>query len=225
MAEAHFLRAYYYTWLWKLWGNIPYYTVNPSTSPYLVEQISADEVYPKIIEDLDYALGENRLPESVDITMKGRVTKAVAQMLKAEVVMYQNDESRYAEVLSDMRSIISSQLYSLHDDFAGMWEDAGEWCEESIWEINYHDLNAQRSWGNPIAAGGTVLPTLIGINECKDEKFAGGWGFGTVNPDLYNSYDDDDQRKDGGILNFANIKKLIRMLRIHRAMKILVISC
>lgn len=89
MAEAHFLRAYYYTWLWKLWGNIPYYTVNPSTSPYLVEQISADEVYPKIIEDLDYALGENRLPESVDITMKGRVTKAVAQMLKAEVVMYQ----------------------------------------------------------------------------------------------------------------------------------------
>ena len=44
--------------------------------------------------------GENRLPESVDITMKGRVTKAVAQMLKAEVVMYQNDESRYAEVLS-----------------------------------------------------------------------------------------------------------------------------
>lgn len=56
------------------------------------------------------------MPESVDITMKGRVTKAVAQMLKAEVVMYQNDESRYAEVLSDMRSIISSQLYSLHDD-------------------------------------------------------------------------------------------------------------
>ncbi|MCI5744103.1 RagB/SusD family nutrient uptake outer membrane protein [Phocaeicola faecicola] len=207
LAEAHFLRAYYYTWLWKLWGNIPYYTVNPSTSPYLVEQISADEVYPKIIEDLDYALGGNRLPESVDITMKGRVTKAVAQMLKAEVVMYQNDESRYAEVLSDMRSIISSRLYSLHDDFAGMWEDEGEWCEESIWEINYHDLNAQRSWGNPIAAGGTVLPTLIGINECKDEKFAGGWGFGTVNPDLYNSYDDDDQRKDGGILNFAKYKE------------------
>ena len=178
-----------------------------SVAELRVEQISADEVYPKIIEDLDYALGGNRLPESVDITMKGRVTKAVAQMLKAEVVMYQNDESRYAEVLSDMRSIISSRLYSLHDDFAGMWEDEGEWCEESIWEINYHDLNAQRSWGNPIAAGGTVLPTLIGINECKDEKFAGGWGFGTVNPDLYNSYDDDDQRKDGGILNFAKYKE------------------
>lgn len=207
LAEAHFLRAYYYTWLWKLWGNIPYYTSNPSTPPYLVQQIKADEVYSHIIEDLNFALEGTRLPTVVDITLKGRITKATAQMLKAEVVMYQNDASRYPEVLEDMRSIINSGLYQLHTDFAAIWEDAGEWCDESIWEINYNDLNAQRSWSNPLGAGGTVLPTLIGINECKDEKYAGGWGFGTVNPSLYNAYDDDDQRKDGGILNFAKYQK------------------
>lgn len=203
LAEAHYLRAYYYSWLWKLWGNIPYYDANPSTPPYYVAQISPDEVYPHILADLDYATAGNRLPETVDIQSKGRVTKAAAQMLKAEVVMYQNDATKYAEVLADMKAIINSGEYDLHKNFAEIWNDGGEWCKESVWEINYNDLNAQRTWDNPIGCGGTVLPTLIGINNCKSPDYAGGWGFGTVNPDLYHAYADADQRKDGGILNFA----------------------
>lgn len=203
LAEAHYLRAYYYSWLWKLWGNVPYYDVNPTTPPYYVEQIKADDVYAKIVADLDYAISDDKLPEVVPTAAKGRITKAAAQMLKAEVVMYQNDESKYAEVLTDMKAIIASEKYDLHNNFGEIWDDAGEWCEESIWEINYDDLNSQRSWGSPIACGGSVLPTLIGVNGCKSPVYAGGWGFGTVNAALYSSYSDDDQRKDGGILNFA----------------------
>ncbi len=207
IAEARVLRAYYYSWLWKLWGNIPYYNINPTTEPYLVEQLTADNVYIKIIEDLEAAITSNQLIVNADVTEKGRVTLGMAQMLKAEVVMYQNDDSRYASVLTDMKSIINSDEYDLHADFAEIWEDEGEWCDESIWEINYSDKNSSRAWENPLAVGGTVYPKLIGINSLKESaEYDGGWGFAPVREEFYNIYQSSDQRRDGGILNFDAYK-------------------
>ena len=44
-------------------------------------------------------------------------------MLKARVVMYQKDQSRYAEVTADMAEIINSNEFELFEDFADMWLD------------------------------------------------------------------------------------------------------
>lgn len=78
--------------------------------------------------------------------------------------MYQQDASRYGAVLADMREIIGSGLYSLRSDFASIWSDNGEWGSESIFEVNYTDSPSSRTWESPTKAGGTVFPTLIGIN-------------------------------------------------------------
>lgn len=207
LAEAHTLRAYYYFWLWKLWGNVPYYSVNPSTPPYIIPQAKAYEIYEKIIEDLNFAIEGDKLPATVSSDQLGRFTKAAAQMLRANAVMYQNDEAKYAVVLSDMKAIINSGIYDLNPSFGDIWEDKGEWSKESIFEVNYTDDLSARSWGNPLGAGGSVYPTLIGINACKSPKYAGGWGFEPVEKALYELYDDTDQRKDGGILNFAKHKQ------------------
>ena len=45
-AEARFLRAFYYHILWKFWGSVPYYTVNPNGEDvaYIVPQLTEDEV-------------------------------------------------------------------------------------------------------------------------------------------------------------------------------------
>lgn len=202
-AEALTLRAYYYHILWKYWGNVPHYNVNPSTMPFLVDQISADELYKHIVADLDLALADDKLPLTVSAEEYGRLTRAVPQMLKANVVMYQNDESKYAEVLTEMREIISSKRYKLLDDFSKVWEDEGEWSTESIFEINYSDdRGGGRSWGNPLGAGGTVVPQLIGMYTLTgSSEYQGGWGFGPVSASVYALYNDKDARKDGGILS------------------------
>ncbi len=205
VAEAYVLRAYYYTWLWKLWGNIPHYVHNPDEAPYLVDQLTADAVYELIIEDLDFALDGGALLTDVSSSQKGRVCESMAQMLKTEVVMYQNDSSRYEEIYLDMQSIINSYLYSLNGDFAEIWEDEGEWCAESIWEINYSDTNAERSWTYANGTGGTVLPALIGVNAMSGSSdYNSGWGFGTVNADLYALYNAADTRRDGGIFSISD---------------------
>lgn len=207
-AEAYVLRAYYYTWLWKLFGNVPYYERNPTGPDYLIDQLTADGVYAKIIGDLDAALTGSGLPKVVKSAELGRFTRAAAQMLRANVVMYQQDASRYATVLTDMREIIGSGLYSLRSNFAGLWTDSGEWGSESIFEVNYTDSPSSRTWENPTKAGGTVFPTLIGINGYSGPEWdTGGYGFEPVEEALYNAYEGDDTRRDATILNFAKYRQ------------------
>jgi len=115
-AEAHFLRAYYTHWLWKFWGNIPYFEEPLTEPPYMTRQYTADEIYAEIMQDIDVATTEGWLPMSTTGANTGRINRAAALMLKARVVMYQKDESRYAEVTSDMAEIIKSNEYELFDD-------------------------------------------------------------------------------------------------------------
>lgn len=207
-SEALTLRAYYYSILWKYWGNIPYFDKNPSQSPYLEKQLSADEVYTNIMKDLKTVIESNTLPASVPPNELGRFTQSAAQMLRANVVMYQGDLTMYPTVLSDIQSIINSNQYQLMSNFASIWEDAGEWGSESIFEVNYTDESSARTWGNPYGAGGSPTPTLIGMyggTNMPDYDDVG-WGFGPINKTIYDLYDAADQRKDGGILNFEKYK-------------------
>ncbi len=199
-AEATVLKAYYYTLLWKFWGNIPYYDKNLET-PYLTAQLGHDEVYEKIVTRLQEAIDMNILPMKVAAGEEGRVSLAMAYMLYAEAVMYQNDQTRYQTALDYMKEIISAGSYSLVDDYAGIWLESGEWCAESIWEINYTSEGGVRSWDSPIATGGTVYPILIGIAGCST-TFSDGWGFGPVAASAYEMYEEGDIRRDGGILNW-----------------------
>ena len=50
-AEALFLRAYYLHHLWKLFGNIPFFT-EPLEDPFMAPQKSADEIYSCIMRDI-----------------------------------------------------------------------------------------------------------------------------------------------------------------------------
>lgn len=204
-AQARVLRVFYYNWLWKFWGNIPYFEVNLE-APYLGQQLSADEVYAKMMTDLEGALALGALPMSETGTAnQGRVTKAMANMLYAEVVMYQKDESRYAKALELMKEIINSGKYALHPDFAQIFKVEGEWSKESIFEINYKNENAVRSWGNPQAAGGSVLPRLISPSGWADGTAGhdGGWGFCPLRTETAEMYAPSDKRKAATCWNAA----------------------
>lgn len=197
--QARLLRVYYYNILWHYYGDIPFYLTNLS-SPYQADQISADKVYENLIAEMEDILKNNVLPMRWDNANAGRVSKAFAYMLYAELVMYQNDTQRYPQALAYMKEIINSGDYSLMSNFADIWKESGEWGSESIFEINYQDDQAGRDWGTSKSAGGTVLPTLISPNGWQggDGWSAGqdGWGFLPMRVETYNMYEDGDQRRD-----------------------------
>lgn len=203
IAEAKVLRAYYYIWLWKLWGNLPYYEVNLE-NPYTTPQLDADDVYTGIVTTLEEAIEDGGLPLKSTVDNTGRATLAFAYMLYADAVMYQNDETRYETALLYMNEIIGSLDYKLNGDFAAIWEEDGEWSDESIFEVNYFSVNGAKDWGAVLADGGTVTPKLIGINNLADSpEFDGGWGFEPVRQETYDMFEAIDLRKDASVLNFA----------------------
>ena len=198
-AEAHFLRAYYVHLLWKFYGNVPYFEEPLSESPYMTRQYSADEVYNEIMEDLAIACENGAMPMRSKGADLGRASRAAALMLKARVVMYQKDQSKYAEITNDMATIINSSEFALFENFDAMWEDENEFCIESIFESN--QLPEGKTWSTGKQGYGTNLPAFISPNELRDPSgiFKGGWGFGPVRPAAYAMYEEGDLRRDGSI--------------------------
>lgn len=197
--QARTLRVFYYNMLWHYFGNVPFYLENLSNPPYTAPQLTADEVYDQLIVELEAIIDSNVLPMRWDDTQAGRVSQAMAWMMYAEMVMYQNDESRYSKALQGMQAIINSGQYALNPDYANLWEESGEWCSESIFEINYEDANNERGWSSPLAIGGTVLPTLIAPNSWPGgDGWDGGdgWGFLPVRVETYDMYAEGDVRRD-----------------------------
>lgn len=197
--QARALRVFYYNMLWHYFGNVPFYLVNLST-PYTAPQLTADEVYSNLIAELEEVIASKVLPMRWDDPNSGRMSQAMCMMMYAEMVMYQNDRERYSTALGYMNEIITSGKYDLHDDYAELWTTDGEWCIESIWEINYEDGNNERGWASPLAIGGTVLPTLISPNSWPGgdgwDAGADGWGFLPVKVSTYEMFEDGDVRRD-----------------------------
>jgi hypothetical protein len=200
--QARVLRAYYYLNLWKFWGYIVYYTEN-LTGNYLGEQYEPSEIYEKVITDLEDAINLNVLPMRELEARAGYVTKAFAEMIYADFVLYQKDSSRYSKALNYMKDIINSGKYDLNPNYAAIWTESGEWGVESIYEVNYNDDNHQRGWSNTMAVGGTVLPRLIGPRGWTSgvDGVDNGWSFAPVRQETYDMYSAVDTRRDATCYN------------------------
>ncbi len=216
--EARLLRVYYYNILWHYYGNVPFFLEN-LTMPYTAPQLTADEIYVKLLPELESIIQSKVLPMRWDNADAGRVSQAFAYMLYAEMVMYQNDTARYPQALSFMKEIIGNSEYSLNPSFSNLWEESGEWCAESIFEINYDDDSAQRDWGTSMFAGGTVFPTLCSPNSWPggDGWNTGedGWGFLPMRIETYNMFADNDRRRDATCWDVRGIEYTERYQDTH----------
>jgi hypothetical protein len=128
-------------------------------------------------------------------------------MLKARVVMYQQDQDRYDEVLADMAEIITSGAYDLMDNYASLWPREGEFCDESIFEVNH--LPEGKDWGAAWQGYGTNLPAFISPNELDgvdllsgQDIYKGGWGFGPVRPEIPGIFEAGDERLAASVNQF-----------------------
>ena len=202
VAQARLLRAFYYNQLWKFYGNVPCYFENLQ-APYIEEQLTADEVYAKVIADLEDVINGGALKDDYPADQKGHVTKPLAYMIFTEMVMIQNDQSRYAKALGYMQELINSGRYQLVANYDDLWDESGEWGPEAIWEINYFDDNSTRGWSNPLGAGGCVFPRLHGPRDYQanssDPKYSdvdAGWGFSAVPLNTVASFEEGDVRKE-----------------------------
>ncbi len=195
IAQARFLRAYYYFELVKWFGDVPLAVDKQilfgEESSYV--RSPASEVYTQIELDLIYAA--DNLP-SIQ-TETGRVTKGAAQALLGKAYLYQEKFTKASQVLE---ILIQTGTYSLVTDYNSIFEEEGENNLESVFEVQYTDLEGA-GFGCLQCSEGNVAVGFSGIRNYEGPDFTSGFSFNVPVQEAYDAFDDDDLRKNIAILD------------------------
>jgi hypothetical protein len=172
-AEAKFIRAYAYSQLAALYGDVPLHLTSTMTITELrkVTKNTKAEVLAQVEKDLDEAIPHL----AVDVE-KGRVLKGAAMALKARVKLRQND---YASVLSITNEIIALGKYGLNgetspgvfetDAYENTFSYENENNQEVVFDIQYEGPDLGE--GNGFEGYGGFKPIRDGWIRFKASKY------------------------------------------------------
>jgi len=130
-------------------------------------------------------------------TEAGRVTKGAAQALLGKAYLYQDKFSEAAQVLE---ALIQSGTYSLVTDYNTIFEEEGENNVESVFEIQYTDVEGA-GFGCLQCSEGNVAVGFSGIRNYEGPDFTSGFSFNVPVQEAYDAFDNDDPRRDIAILD------------------------
>lgn len=130
--EARFLRAYFYTQLSSLWGDIPL-ILEPLEINEHRPKNSKEEVVDFVIAELDGIINENALPTSY-ATEVGRATHGAALALKARVAIR---NGKFQMARDAAQQVMDLGIYSLYQDYGGLFQYEGQNSSEVIFDRQY----------------------------------------------------------------------------------------
>lgn len=233
LGETHFLRAYFYFDLARMFGEVPM-VLEPE--PVNIPKTPANQLYAQIASDLKNAIEMLPSVKFQDIDRAkdlGRVTKWAAEALMARVFLFYTGYYRTealpladggqvtkAEVIDWIVDCVENSGHDLLPDFRNLWaysyvQDykytadnnlswAGDGSVETVFSIKYSALS--NDWNSPQQKSNQIC-LYSGFREqnyTKTFPFGQGWGMGTVNPKIYNDWDPNDVRRDASVLDVRN---------------------
>lgn len=216
IGEAKFLRAYFYFDLVRMFGHVPLITAPIEGDNYQIPQADPDSVYAQITEDLKAAitaLTPTAVPyNKIAAEDYGRATKWAAESLLGRVFLYYTGyysktslpggftKENAAAAIDD---VIQNSGYGLVTHFKDLWraaslaDFAGQNNKEAVFAIQY----SGKGMGNWDLENGNRFQVMIGIRNQVIDPYYKGWGFGPVNPELWDDYKDGDTRKTATIIS------------------------
>lgn len=195
-AEARFIRAYCYSMLCDLYGNVPIIDESVGVKDVPVQK-TRKEVFEYAERELKSILGENG---STDELLKksrqneyGRVDEVAAWFLLARLYLNAEvyaGEARYADCLTYADKIIQGGDYPLASDYRHIFLADNETCSEIIWPLVQDGDHAQSS-------AGTNFYVKAFVNGPMDELYqtgvgSRGWGNVRSKTTLVDAFDPAD---------------------------------
>ncbi len=195
LAQARFLRAYYYFELVKWFGDVPLAVDQRILfgTQFDLDRTPTSEIYTQLELDLIYAA--DNLPYMQPET--GRVTKGAAQALLGKIYLYQEKYPQAASILSEL---INSGPYDLVTDYSTLFENDNENNIESVFEVQYSDEEGA-GFGCLQCSEGNVAVGFNGPRNFNGPLFESGFSFNVPTQEVYDLFEENDARKDIAILN------------------------
>ena len=193
--EVHFLRAFFYFELTKIFGDVPLFTNSRLTAgdSGTLSRSPQSEVYALIESDLQAAISALPLSKSTN----GRATSLTAHALLGKVYLFQDKFDEAAGILEPLIG-----LYSLPADPQSTFLKGGENGPESVYEIQHSKGSNWWDWGYvPQGTEGNFGVIHHGIRGYSGPLYSSGWSFNVPTQDLVDAYSAGDKRKDVSILD------------------------
>ena len=187
IAEARFLRAYYYFNLVRWFGDVPL-ILEPFPSDFEIPRAPRAEVYAQIEADLEAAAAV--LPTSYTGADVGRATSGAARAMLAKVALTQQDFQSAADLAEQ---VINSGTYALLPSYDQIFTLDGENSSESIFEVQAAAFE--------IGGGGSQYNEVQGVRGSLNL----GWGFNRPSDDLIASFEAGDPRREATILYVGEV--------------------
>lgn len=188
LAEAKFLRGYYYFDLVRLFRDVPLMTTPMLADElYAVTQAPPEDVYAQVEKDLTEAIPD--LPVTVPVSEGGRITRGTAKALLGKVLLYEKKWAAAAQQLSDVNGTpggTSQYGYKLLTSFGEIFRPDNRFHSESILEI-VHTTVSNAGWGNWGQFEGNVATTMFGPRGYSGPLYYSGWSFNPITPELYDA--------------------------------------
>jgi hypothetical protein len=201
LAQARFLRAYYYFELVKWFGDVPLIVDKRILfgEQFVIERSPKSDIYAQIEADLTYA--SDNLPYIQ--SEAGRVTKGAAQALLGKAYLYQE---KFGEAANVLDNLILNGPHSLVADYNTIFEAAGENNIESVFEVQYSESEGagfgclQCSEGN-VAVGFSGIRNYAATPGSAGDIFSSGFSFNVPVKDAFDAFQPEDLRRDVAILD------------------------
>lgn len=193
IAEAKFLRGYFYFDLVRNFGGVP--LIDGVKMPSEIEGIkraSVEETYALIEKDLKEAIVDLPLKSEYANEDLGRATQGAARGILAKAYLYQE---KYPEAEAQLDTIINVQAgeYDLLENFGDVWSVSYKNSIESLFEVQ---TNSDISYNL-----GIRIPVVCGS---RDDS---GWAWGLPTSNLEKAFKDagDDVRLKWTIIKNGDI--------------------
>lgn len=193
LGEASFLRAFYYFQLARYYGGVPLISDETNLNEFKNIRSTLAETYDFIINDLKVA--EQNIPFSNE---NGRANKYVAKTYLAKVYLQMSgeplkDPSAASNAAAYAKDVIDNGPYSLEPNYPDIFKLNHEYGPEYIFSAEYIATNNEGgqvgTWDGPPGNWTNTITYSI----CR------------AMPELYNSYQPGDVRRDYNIVDYVVI--------------------
>ncbi len=230
VAEAKFLRGYFYWDLVRHYGWVPILT-EVVTDPEAIKKIpqsTPEDVYKQVVKDLLAA--EADLPNTVSSTETGRASKYITQALLARIYMYYtgvkvsipglglsgtlSDGTTVIDktwVLNALTGIINSGAFQLLPSYANVFAANNQNNAEDLFSFQYSKDAGNGDWGGWGVTGNFSVIWSGPRSPEGDANLVAGWSFGVFTFDFVGEYESGDLRKAATVYNAStNLTKYTR---------------
>lgn len=197
LAQASFLRAYYYFELVKFFGDVPLIIDERLgfSEVATLERTSSAEVYAHIENDLLAASAESVLDWNA--TQKGRVTRGAALSLLGKVYLYQE---KFSEAAAAFETVINDGPYDLFNDYTTMFRLENEDNIETVFDIQYVGIEGG-GYECFVCLEGFAAPGFHGIRQYSGPIYSDGNSYNMPTQDLVDEFEAGDIRLAASVLD------------------------